>query len=87
MYKRQKLTDDVDILCFGLFRSALFFEGQGTTFSNGAQVLLQLLFRHATAIVPKGKGAFFRVQCDVDGEIIPGDAGEPFAQGLSLIHI
>ena len=62
-----ELADDVHIL--GLFHALLEAKRAGLT--DGAQVLLHLLLRHADAVIGYGEGTVLGVPGDGDGQLLP----------------
>ncbi len=63
-----ELADDVDVVA--LLLGVLLFEGHGVGMGDGAQVAVQVLLRHADAVVGHGDGAGVLVEGDVDAELV-----------------
>ena len=63
-----ELADDVDVVA--LLLGVLLLEGHGIGMGDGAQVAVQILLRHADAVVGHGDGAGVLVEGDVDAELI-----------------
>ena len=63
-----ELADDVDVVA--LLLGVLLLEGHGIGMGDGAQVAIQVLLRHADAVVGHGDGAGVLVEGDVDAELV-----------------
>ncbi len=63
-----ELADDVDVLA--LLLGVVGLEGLAVGMRDGAQVLVQLVFRHADAVVRHGDGAGVLVEGHVDAQVV-----------------
>ena len=77
-----KAADDVDgvALCLGVGRLELLGAGVG----DRAEVLLQLVRRHADSVVRDGDGAGVLVKAHVDGEVCLVDADRAVGEALEV---
>ena len=77
-----ELADDVDVLVL-----VVLLEVEGAGVGDGAEVLLQLLLRHADAVIGDGKGAAVLVAGEQDAEIafVHADGGVGQALIIQLV--
>ena len=74
-----ELTDDVDVIAL-----VLGLEVKGAGPGNRAEVLLQLLLRHADAVIGDGQRAAVLVRLDVDFQVVLRDADGRVGQALEV---
>ena len=74
-----ELTDDVDVIAL-----VLGLEVKGAGPGNRAEVLLQLLLRHADAVIGDGQRAAVLVGLDVDFQVVLRDADGRVGQALEV---
>ncbi|MPM74934.1 hypothetical protein SDC9_121923 [bioreactor metagenome] len=79
-----ELADDIHRVA----RVVLFFEGERAALGDGAEVFVQLVLRHADAVVRDGQGSLVLVRCDADFEILAAFADLVVRQReeIELIH-
>ncbi len=81
-----ELADDFHIfravLLLAVFLLHVVLKVEGAALRDGAEVVLQLLFRHAAAVVGNRQGMFFLVRKNPDHEIVAVQSGFAVRQGL-----
>ena len=77
-----ELADDVDVVA--LLLGVVGLERLGIGVCDGAKVLVELVLRHADAVVGDGDGASILVEADVNGQLILGKLHVGIRQALEI---
>ena len=77
-----ELADDVDVVA--LLLGVVGLERLGIGVCDGAEVLVELVLRHADAVVRDGDGAGALVEADVNGQLVLGKLHVGIRQALEI---
>ena len=77
-----ELADDVDVVA--LLLGVVGLERLGIGVRDGAEVLVELVLRHADAVVGDGDGASALVEADVNGQLVLGKLHVGIRQALEI---
>ena len=80
-----ELADDVDVVT--LLLGVVGLERLGIGVCDGAEVLVELVLRHADAVVRDGDGAGTLVEADVNGQLVLGKLHVGIRQALEIEFI